>query len=301
MKKILCVVVSLLLLSACGIKVDDEALANLSQSLVKRWEYTDTLLKEVSKDELINAVQVELDTLQEFDIDDFKDITLYGALEIYESELSLVKSKMERMDFPSEEFEDEWTRHREKRAKVLHDIHQKHTLDIPDKYNENFNDVLSDAERLLKIEDVKKVLSKIKGLSDLDIDTEDNSIAISYPTESALSADSFVARKTGFPSYAMGILEVMLDYDFQNIVITTTNQDSIAITSYFTKESLNDFDFDKWDKTDSYDAYKFYEYTDAYHVRLGIWESLDAEIKQLIGDMNKQNSNEFWQEHGFMH
>lgn len=242
-----------------------------------------------------------MDELEEFYIDDFKDETLYSRYGMYKSILERMQISLINGDADSTVFIDDWNNKMEERAKILYDINLKHNLNIADENKEMFDQVLSSASRLVKIDEMKKVLSEIKVLVDVKVEIEDNSIAVTYNTESALSNKSFVASKTGFPSKAMDILTVLKDYDYEDIVITTVNNDVVAASAYFDKDSLYKTDFDRWDKLDSVDAYKFYAMTKAYHIRSGIWEELDAETKKLIGDMNKRNSNEFWGWYGFMH
>lgn len=99
----------------------------------------------------------------------------------------------------------------------------------------------------------------------------------------------------------MDILKILNDYDFDDNVIVTTNNGVIAASAYFDKNALGKVDFGKWDKLDSVDAHKFYDMTKAYHIRLGIWEELDAETQKLIGDMNKRDSNTFWDDRGLVY
>lgn len=299
--KIIIGVMFIFFLVGCGNKVDEEAVKNLSDALEKRWEYTESISGIKTIDSYRKATEIELNELNEYDIDDFKDKVLYSLLSMYKTELTLMKSSLINADIKSESFVNEWNERMAKRAKILHDINSKYPLDISDNHKETFEHVLSSADHLIKADEVKDVLSDIKALEGIDVLIEDNSVAINFHTESVLSADSFVSQKTGFPSKAMEILKTIKDYDFENIVVSTTNQDIIAISTYFTNESLKDLDFNNWEKLDSYDAHKFYRYSDAYHIRLGIWENLDEDTKKSIGNMNKQNSNPFWSNYGFTH
>ncbi|MCM3620465.1 hypothetical protein M3936_23195 [Sutcliffiella horikoshii] len=303
MKQILISILFLLFLSGCssGSGIDEEVLENLSHSLEKRWEYTESLPEDLTIENLKMATEIELEILQEYDIDDFKDPTLYSRYNTYKSRLNLMSISLITAKVDSEVFIKKWKEHMEYRAKILYDINSKHPLNFSDNNKEIFNEVLHSARRLVAMDEMKTTLASINGLSDIDLEIEDESIAISFPTESALSSISFVARKTGFPEKAMEILKIMTEYEFENIVIATTNQDTIAVSSYFTKEALNDINFDKWEDTDSYDAYKFYELTNAYHIRMGIWNSLDEETQRLLGDMNKEHVNPFWREHRVKH
>ncbi|WP_342515566.1 lipoprotein [Sutcliffiella sp. FSL R7-0096] len=303
MKQILIGIVLLLLLSGCslGSGIDDEVLENLSLSLEKRWEYTESLTEDVTIENLRIATETELEILKEYDIDDFKDITLYSRYQTYKSRLNLMSISLITAKVDSEIFINKWKEHMEYRAKILYDINSDYPLNISDNNKEIFNEVLHSARRLVATDEIKTTLTSNSVLSDIDVEIEEESIAISFPTESALSAVSFVARKTGFPEKAMEILKIMSEYEYENIVISTTNQDTVAVSSYFTKEALNDINFDKWKDTDSYDAYKFYEFTDAFHIRMGIWNSLDEETQRLLGDMNKENSNPFWRKYRVLH
>lgn len=293
------IIILVFFLVGCGEKFDDEALEKIGDALEKRWEYTEQLPDEVSVEELEKAVQTELDILEEYSVDDFKDISLYALYDNYRRDLVLIKTLMNGKSADSPDFQEKWKEHLEKRSKTLYDLNDNYDIYISDEHVHIFEEVLAGSKYLVEAEKVEESLSDINALTDIDIVVEDNSIVINFPTESALSTDSFVARKTGFTSYAMEILEIMKEYDYENIIVTTTNQDSIAISTYFTKKSLNNIDFDKWEETDSYDAYKFYGYTDAYYIRLGIWEELNSETKQSIGEMNKDSSEPFWEEHGF--
>lgn len=305
MKRTLLVILSLFVLAACGTndndKVDDEALQNISRALEKRWEYTETLPDELTMEDLEKAVQIELDELDKYSADDFKDTSLYVLYDRYWRDLELIQTFMIGESIDSPRLQENWKEHMEKRAKTLYDLNANYELDISDENKDVFEEVLAGSENLVAAEKVEESLSDIEALSDIEVVVEEYSISITYPTESALSEKSFVASKTGFPDMAIDILRELIKFDYEDVVISTTNQDSIAISSYFTKSSLDRINFERWDDLDSSDAYEFYNMTDAYHIRVGIWESLDEDIKQLIGDMNKENSNEFWKEHGFTH
>ncbi|WP_138090870.1 hypothetical protein [Halalkalibacterium halodurans] len=301
MKKLLCLILSLIILAGCGAKVDEEALNKLSEGLEKRWEYTEQLSDEISIEDLENAVQIELDGLEKYEADDFKDTSLYVLYDDYRRGLDFIKTLMMGESINSPTFQESWHEHMEKRAKTLYDLNANYDLNIADEYKDTFEDVLSGAKYLVEAEKVEEGLSDIKALSDIEIAVDEKSVSITFRTESALSADSFVASKTGYPDKAIEILNTVKDYDYENIVISTTNQDTIAVSSYFTRDSLDKIDFDKWKELDSLDAYKFYSMADAYHIRMGIWESLDGETQRMIGDMNKETSNPFWKEYGFTH
>ncbi|WP_137744882.1 hypothetical protein [Robertmurraya siralis] len=287
------------ILMGCGNKVDDQALESLSSALEKRWEFTDQLPDEITMEDLNKAIQIELDELEEYDIDDFKDTILYSHYSGYKSNLELMQITMKNESIDSNSFQEKWKEHMEKRAKFLHDINSKYTLKISDENNEIFKEVLTSANNLVKKDEIKDQLSEIKGITDLEVTIEDDSISVSFPTESVLSVDSFVSKKTGFPENAMNILKKLKENDFNHIVISTTNQDSIAISTYFTKDTLDNVNIDEWEELDSHDAYKLYGMSDAYNIRIGIWESLDIETTQLIRNMNKDSNNEFWKKYGF--
>lgn len=301
MKKVFLSILLLFFITGCGNKVDDEALEDISKALEKRWAYADELPEEVTMEELEKAIQIELDELKEYGINDFENTTLYSRYGMYKSGLERMLVTMQTESIDSSNFQEQWDKHQEERAKILYDINSESELRISPENKETFEEILSSANRLVEIDEMKKVLSDISNLEDLDVEIKENSIAITFSTKSALSADSFVASKTGFPSDAVEMLKLIKKYKYENIVIATTNQDATAISSYFTKDSLNNIDFDGWDETDSLNAYKFYKYADAYHIRLGIWESLDTEVKRSIGEMNKNNSDVFWKEYGFTH
>ena len=299
MKKVLFLFLSVLVLTACGNKVDEEALEKISQALENRWEYTEKLPDEISLEDLEVATRKELDILEKYDADQFKDTRLYILYDNYRRQLEQDLLLLVGADITSDAFTEKWAENREKRAKHLYDINSDYQLNISDGNNVIFEDVLALSVNLVKVDEVEKILSDVAGLSNVDIIVDGNSVSITFHTESALSADSFVASKTGFPEKSIDILKKLTEFDHTNIVISTVNQDSIAISSYFTKTSLDRINFDRWDDLNSLDAFEFYNMADAYHIRLGVWESLGDETKQLIGNMNKQSSNDFWMEHGF--
>ncbi|MCR6112741.1 hypothetical protein HXA35_20635 [Bacillus sp. A301a_S52] len=303
MKKLLGALVLLLLITGCGEKVDDEVLEAISRSLEKRWEYTEDLSgnENITVEILENATQIELDELEEYHVDDFKDTVLYSRYTSYKSRLDRMKISLKNADIDSTTFHEEWANHMDERAKILYDINSKHQLNISEENKEIFQEVLDSASHLVKADEIRKSLSDNGKLSDIDVEIEENSISISFPTESVLSVNSFVSHKTGFPDKAMEILHEIKELDYDDIVITTNNQDAVAISSYFTKKSLENIDFKEWEDLDSVDAYKFYNMADAYHIRIGIWDELDTETQQLIGNMNKDNSDPFWKEHGYTH
>lgn len=290
-----------IILFGCGNKIDDEAIQNLSDALVKRWDYTETLPKEVTKEELLKTIEIELETLNDYNVDDFKDALLGIDLSSYRSTLNLINIQVERLEINNSEFHDKWNKHLADRAYILYEINQKYDLNIPEEYTWKFEDALSYAEPRIVEEKIKKEISTSINLDNLEIKTNDNSIAVFYETEVSFSDKSFVATKLGFPSQAIEILKVVVDFNFDDIVIATTNNDVIAASAYFDKTTLKQLDFTKWDKLDSVDAYKFYDMTTAYHIRLGIWENLDGETKKQIGDMNKRSDNFFWNEYGIVY
>ena len=301
MKKIFITLFLLTILIACGNEVDNQSLENISDGLESRWGFTDSLGEDISVKDLEEATQKELDFIEKYDADQFRDASLYILYDNYRRELEDGLFKLDNLDISTKESEIQWNEHVEKRSKILYDITTNYDLDVSEKYNDVFKEVLDASKTLVQEDDIKEVLSKVNELDEIEVEVEEDSVSVSFLTESSLNAKSFVGSKTGFPSNAIEILEALTEYDYEDIVISTTNQDSIAISSYFGKKSLSNINFDKWKDMDSIDAYKFYSMADAYHIRLGIWESLDDDIKQSIGDMNKDNSNEFWKEYGFTH
>ncbi|WP_107841691.1 hypothetical protein [Metasolibacillus meyeri] len=289
----------LLVLTGCGNKVDEEAIEKITTGLEKRWDYADQLPKEVTVEELEKAVELELNELVKYDAEEFKDFHLYALYDSYRRSLELIKIKMNGQSANSPIFQNNWKEHMEKRAKILYDLNKDYTLNISDKNKEAFENLLANSSRLVKIEEMEKVISEIKSLTKPKIIIEDNSIAVVYETTSALSNESFIAQKLGFPSVAMDILKVLSDYDYDNIVIVTGNNDLIATSVYFDKNTLTKVDFDKWEDLDSVDAYKFYAMSTAYHIRSGIWEQLDSQTKRFIGSMNKEDFSEFWSAYGY--
>lgn len=109
----------LVILLGCGKKVDDEALQRIATGLENRWEYADKLPNEVTTEELEKAVQLELDELEDYEVDDFKDVHLYVLYDNYRRDLKLIKTLMLGKRADSLAFQEEWKEHMEKEQKLF--------------------------------------------------------------------------------------------------------------------------------------------------------------------------------------
>src|SRR5699024_963178 len=134
-------IIFMFLFTACSKNVDDEALDSISDSLQERWKLTDELPDKISIEDLEKITQTELEQLNKYAPDDFKDTELFILYNNYiknlEDMLYLVQSK----NINDPELQDEWRTYLENRAKILHDIDEKYTIAINDEYSNNFTDV----------------------------------------------------------------------------------------------------------------------------------------------------------------
>lgn len=275
-------------------KVDEAVLKWISKGLEERWEYTNELTDELTRQEFRKATEIELKRLKDYDIEDFKDPMLFSYYDSYKRNLETMLSSTENIL----EFKENWQELMVERATYLHKINSTYELNISDENIDTFKRVLSDADESIEEEGIKNNLNDIAGLSKVSVVIEGDSIAASYVVESVLSADLFVNSKTGFPDQAIKILEVLDDYDYDNIVISAIHGESIASSILFKENSLDRLDIDKWDEIE---AHKIYDFSNAYQIRLGIWNELNEETQERIGEMNKPSENSFWSEHGFTH
>jgi len=297
MKRLLVIMSFSILLVSCSKSVDDEALTTLAQSLEKRWEFTSDLLETITEDDLEKATQIELNLLKQYTAEDFKDPNLFILYDDYIRVLKDMQEISQTMNIEDPDMFIQWREKIEIRAKILSDINSEYGIPVNEENIDTLNEVLEDAQVLLVAEEIEKSLQNIH--ENLSVLIEDESILVQYPVDSVLSADSFIAQKTGFPGTAIEILNVLKDYEFKNVVITSINQDTVAISSYFDKDNLNKIDFSNWEQIDSYDGYKFYSLTSDFYIRPGILNQINSDYYELISKIHKNSNNNFWKKHGF--
>lgn len=298
-KRLISLFIFLFLLSACGSKVDDEALENIANSLEKRWEFTDDLPEEITEKDLERATQIELNLLKKYTAEDFKDPHLFVLYDDYIRILNDMRDIAQTMNIEDPEMLLHWHENIEKRAKILSDIKNEYGIPVSEDNLTTLDEVLEDSKRLLEAEKIEKSLQNIN--ENINVLIEDESVLIEFPVESVLSVNSFVGHKTGFPGTAMEILNTLKEYDHQNIVIASVNQNTIAISAYFNKETLREIDFSEWEKINGYDGYKFYALTNDFYIRLGILNQISSDYYNHISKIKKNSDNDFWKKHGFTH
>jgi len=130
------------LLAGCGKKVDNEALAHISEGLEKRWEYTSASDDEATIKSLEEAIQKELDALPKYDADDFKDVSLYILYDNHIRELEQGLHLLELATISNKEPGRDWNRNLEERSKILNELNSKYELSISDEHNDKFQDIL---------------------------------------------------------------------------------------------------------------------------------------------------------------
>jgi|SRR5690625_3322062 len=150
MRKLFFLASLVFLLSACGKGVDDEVLESLSTALESRWDYTDTLPKEVTVEELSKAVEIELNNLNDYEYTDYKDGDLFLLYEKYKNELNHIQIIMNGKSTDDPFFQLDWEEHMKNRKITLYEINRLHNINVSDKRKEILEELISEGELLFE-------------------------------------------------------------------------------------------------------------------------------------------------------
>lgn len=133
----------LVILFGCGGSSDDDALKTIEDGLVERWEYNDENDGKPSLLNLMHMTQIELDVIEDFDSGKIDDSSLKSLFDDYQEELKSIKSLLaEEDDINSDSVINKWNNHYDNRAKILNDINEGYELNIPDDYQDYFQEIV---------------------------------------------------------------------------------------------------------------------------------------------------------------
>lgn len=141
MKRLLFVFLTFILVGCSNATNDEEALSNIMNGLNDRWSYSDEL-EEAGINDYKKSIQLELDHLEEFPVDTFKDVKLYRLYDDYRRELENGLSIVKQYDDAEELYRD-WFIHSEERGTLLKEINNNFSLDIPDDKSNIFEEITS--------------------------------------------------------------------------------------------------------------------------------------------------------------
>lgn len=161
MKKLFFLFIFIFLLSSCGKKVDNEVLENLSTALEERWNYTDTLPKEVSVEELEKAVKIELDNLKKYDYEDFKDGDLFLLYNRYIMDLDLIATLMQGKSADDKSFQRQWEDHMNKRKITLYEINEIHEIVVSKEREDILNKLIAEGKTLYEKQDIYEYVEQM--------------------------------------------------------------------------------------------------------------------------------------------
>lgn len=155
-------------------------------------------------------------------------------------------------------------------------------------------------------EQVNSIIDNTKLIDEYEVVIEDQSVAIVYPTPKVHDTTLVLSDRTeSFPNVAMTFVEHLSILDLDEIVITSYEpKDTEGITgltrvsAMFSKEATKDLDFEEWKEEKKNRPSKFYRYADAYLIRGNVWDNLDDETKDKIGNDSKRSDSEFWDYYG---
>lgn len=170
---------TLLFVAACSSTVsneeklvsNDEFLNEFSAGLEKRWEYAEkNENEEATKDFLLEAIELELNSIDEFKDLKFEDDKLKEFAILYINEL---KSGIEALDsFGADSFYDKWDEHFNKRTTLILEIDDTYDIPVSAKYSVILDELKATGKDVLdqldKDEELDKFIKDIKFEVDQD-------------------------------------------------------------------------------------------------------------------------------------
>lgn len=165
-----------------------------------------------------------------------------------------------------------------------------------------------DLDGLSVEEQADAIVDNIGLVEEYEIVLEDNSAAIIYApnhthdTTLVLSDD-----EKSFPNVAMLLAEHLSVLDFDELVINSYTPRDVAVdgttrvSTRFTKDTIDGIDFEGWKETRERRPQRFYKIVDSYIIRGMVWEKLDEETQDAIGENTKNELNtnsDFWEWYG---
>lgn len=175
MKKIrLLVVVSftLLIITACSsndnneekLVSNDEFMSELAAGLEKRWDFTEEEDGEATKDFLLNAIDLELEEIEEFKDLKFEDDKLKEYAISYINEL---KNGIEVLDsFGADSFYEKWDEHYGKRTSLILEMDEAYDIAVSEKHSDILGELKATgkevSDELESEEEIEKFIENIE-------------------------------------------------------------------------------------------------------------------------------------------
>lgn len=161
-------------------------------------------------------------------------------------------------------------------------------------------------KELPPLEQVRSIIENTKLVDEFEVVTEDNSVAIIYPADYVHDSTLVLGdKKESFPNVAMTFVEHLKVLDFDEVVITSYEPKDVEgitgltrVSALFTKETMEDLDFEKWEDEKKNRPSKFYRYSDAYLIRGNIWDKLNDETRDKVDNESKKSDSQFWDYYG---
>ncbi|MED4123059.1 membrane lipoprotein lipid attachment site-containing protein [Halalkalibacterium halodurans] len=153
-------------------------------------------------------------------------------------------------------------------------------------------------------EQVKAIIDNAGLVEDYRIVLDGNSVAVVYPAE-YISDNRLALDDSGesFPNVAMTLVEHLNILDLDEIVITSyePSTDLTKVSALFTNETIRELDFDKWKDEKEKFPQRIYRYSDGYLIRGNVWENLNEDEQEAIGNESKNvinSDSQFWEYYG---
>ncbi|MDT2635038.1 hypothetical protein P7D40_09060 [Enterococcus dongliensis] len=144
-------------------------------------------------------------------------------------------------------------------------------------------------------------------VSDYKIKIEGNNAIISYPINSFWNADSLVT--VTYPKDVEKILENLQGAPFENVIIQSTTtfidnkgneSEGLAISTFFTKQTLDSINFANWSDQISSDGTVLYSASDGYMIQNSLLNESKGKTKTKIGNAGKSNDSDWWTNNGYI-
>lgn len=195
---------------------------------------------------------------------------------------------------------------------IYYDLVAETKEDVSETYNVEIYNQSDERQKINETEKSKPENILDSALSESDISgyktkIEGNNAIISYSIESSWSNDSLVA--VTYPKDVENILENLQGSPFENIIIQSTTtfidnkgneSEDLAISTFFTKQTLDSINFDNWSDQISSNGTVLYSASDGYMIQNSLFDESKKETKIKIGHSSKSNDSDWWTNNGYI-
>jgi hypothetical protein len=195
---------------------------------------------------------------------------------------------------------------------IYYDLVAETNENVSETYNVEVYNQSDERQKINETEESKPENILASALSESDVSDyktkiEGSNVIISYPIESFWNADSLVA--VTYPKDVEKILENLQGTPFESIIIqlTTTFTDDkgnesegLAISTFFTKQTLDSINFANWSDQISSDGTVLYSASDGYMIQNSLLNESKGKTKTKIGNAGKSNDSDWWTNNGYI-